>query len=228
MMQSLLSMFRLLQWWKTMLMKALPHWYWQTDILFTSLAALHRMLHNNVLFTHASIFLNESVKAEKSVVWWSFWTEWKQHFEKWSDLVYLLCEWSCYFCQGVQMHVCSEMQHTGARKLILNDCVCNWITALFRTAVVCGIITNNCRGETMSLMSGGKEKKGDAKCGNDESRCVPESQETEISFSPLVWKRCQRWTLMASCLPVTGRERGSWMSGIRLHFPSPSLLFLVK
>lgn len=32
----------------------------------------------------------------------------------------------------------------------------------------------------MSLMSGGDER-----CGNDESQCVPESQEAEISLLPL-------------------------------------------
>lgn len=65
-------------------------------------------------------------------------------------------------------------------------------------------MTNNCQRETIPLMSVGDERRG-----NDESRCVPESQEAEISRFSLVWKRCQRRTVMASCLPVTRGERGS-------------------
>lgn len=35
------------------------------------------------------------------------------------------------------------------------------------------------------------------------------AKKAEISPFPLVWKRCQRRTVMASCFPVTGGEKGS-------------------
>lgn len=50
-----------------------------------------------------------------------------------------------------------------------------------------------------------REGEGGEKCDNDESQCVPESQEAAASFfPPLVQKQCQSRTVMASCLSVTG------------------------
>lgn len=84
----------------------------------------------------------------------------------------------------------SHMQHIRATKLIVNGCVCNWIAALFSHCDRSSIMTNNCQRGTMSLMTEGGWKGGE-KCDNDESQCVPESQEAAASFLPLVQKQCQ-------------------------------------
>lgn len=85
-----------------------------------------------------SVCLNESLGAERSrVLYWSF-EQNINYFEKiprpwmlplWLELLFLSrCADAC-----LQHYATQRSQE----KLILNDCFCNWITALIHTAIVC-------------------------------------------------------------------------------------------
>lgn len=63
---------------------------------------------------------------------------WTAFFDKWSDLVYTAsvngAVISVKVCKRMSAAICNTRR---AGKLILNDCVCNWITALIHIAIVC-------------------------------------------------------------------------------------------
>lgn len=110
--------------------------------------------------------------AEVNATFWKIHRSWIPPL--WMELLFLS---RCAYA------VCSDMQHIWAMKLIVNGCVCNWITALFSHCDRSSIMTNNCQRGTMSLMTEGGGKGGE-KCDNDESQCVSESQEAAASFFP--------------------------------------------
>lgn len=117
--------------------------------------------------------------AEVNATFWKIHRSWIPPL--WMELLFLS---RCAYA------VCSDMQHIWAMKLIVNGCVCNWITALFSHCDRSSIMTNNCQRGTMSLMTEGGEK---------EARNVimmnlivfQRARKQQPLFSPLVQKQCQ-------------------------------------
>lgn len=152
----------LLQSWKTIWMKAHPR-----VIVSLTYCRIEEQM-SAVLFW-----------AEVNATFWKIHRPWIPPL--WMELLFLS---RCAYA------VCSDMQHIWATKLIVNGCVCNWITALFSHCDRSSIMTNNCQRGTMSLMTegGGKEARNVIMMNLN---VFQRARKQQPLFSPLVQKQCQ-------------------------------------